>query len=215
LPATVCDTLRHMKLSIREAGFETGVHRATLHRWLKSGRLLRDGQGKVDTRTILKVKTERKTGRRAGAAYPDYVRGDLKDFGITIWRALYLLAGAVRALSPERRHWVCEKFLPQFANEEGLTKLLEENMPPVDEPAVQGVRKKAKKKADAEETRPQGRFEDLLRSSESRKVKEKANPKEAPQGRFEDLLQSSKTHNPNPFKRESKALKKALVEPKQ
>jgi hypothetical protein len=205
-----------MKLSIREAGFETGVHRATLHRWLKSGRLLRDDQGKVDTRTILKVKTERKTGRRAGAAYPDYVRGDLKDFGITLWRAFYLLASAVRALPSERRGWVCQKVLPQFANENALTELLEKNKLPVDDLAVQGGRKKAKKKADGGETHPQGRFEDLLRSSESRKVKKTVNPKEAlPQARFEDLLKSSETHNPNPYKGESKVVKKALVEPKQ
>jgi len=177
-----------MKTSIREAGFETGVHRATLHRWLKAGRLKKDKKGFVDIGSIVRLKDESKTGRRAGYAYPDHVRRDVKESGTTLTRALILIAHVVDSLPSEKRRWVCEKILPQFANEGALAGILQENETPAEHPTFQALQKEKKKKAEPKTT--------------------------VPEGCFPDIWAVSKSRNPNPKRLKSKAMQKALAERK-
>jgi hypothetical protein len=169
-----------MKNSIKKAGIETGVHRSTIHRWLKSGRLRKDAEGNVDRVSILRLKNEQKTGRPGGFAYGHRGRCDLEDTEANVTGALTLIEYVLKSLLPEERLLVWKALLPELANEKALAEMLGKIHSSIALQTAQVVPKEPEKKP--EPLRVQSFFEgftepDKLSNSDSPNVKGKTKKK--------------------------------------
>ncbi len=107
-----------------EAGILCSVHRATLHRWLKRGWIRKNEEtGWVETDQIVdRLKNRRSTkGRAAGGAYRKARLSKVGDIGVTLERAVVILSGIFKTLSPSEQSWFRKEILEKI----GDPKLLE------------------------------------------------------------------------------------------
>ena len=120
--------MRPNQLSISDAGILFGVHRATLHRWLKRGWIEKDEKtGLITTDQIRDRLTNRRgnKGRAAGWAYKKARLSKVGDPGVTLERAVVLMAGILTSLSKEQRKAVISAVLRSI-NDPNLLKREEE-----------------------------------------------------------------------------------------
>jgi len=126
-----------MLLPIIEAGKFLGVHRATLHRWLKAGLITKDEKtGLVETDSVIKQMGKRKRGRPVGGAYTKARLSKVGDYGVTLERAIVLLSGILKTLSPAQQTWVKETILARI-DDPKLLSLVEQSIPASQEAVVE------------------------------------------------------------------------------
>jgi len=119
------------KHSITRAGHLTGVHRTTLHRWLKSERLEKDDEGLVDLDDINALKDGQQLGRKCGKAYPAYRSNQNESGSDHLNRSLNFIASAWRHSAPNVRKYIDDE----------LTKLLKGDYyrdPLAEQPVIDG-----------------------------------------------------------------------------
>ncbi len=114
-----------MKASILRAGIETGVHRATLHRWIKSEKLKKDENGRVDTDAIVALRNAHTRGRRSGQAYLNPKAGEHPKTDVTLERGIKLITNVLRESRTEERVWVRRRIVERFADEKGTSELVD------------------------------------------------------------------------------------------
>jgi hypothetical protein len=120
-----------MGVPIIEAGKLLGVHRATLHRWLKNGLITKDPEtGLVELGQIVKKLDERTGGKKgargrpAGSAYKGARLSKVGDLGATLERAVVVLSDILGALSPSQREWVKTAIVKRVGDPKLLTKVV-------------------------------------------------------------------------------------------
>jgi len=93
-----------MKLTLSDAGKLTKVHRSTLDRWIKKKYLKREN-GLVETDEIYALME----GRKAGKAYKTVEPSAAGEYGITLERALVVIAGVLKAVPESQHPWLKQR----------------------------------------------------------------------------------------------------------